>query len=202
MFSKSRFNTRMMDSKCFLWVCLRTSCFFVISRRHWVMKPIGGACRCWWTSSCSFPPLSCVVWMRWVHSKSMRRPLLLGVRFLDHIMPYHAARNVFVSRCIKWISEESRFFFFMCIILTSQILELCHNSHIPQPNMPNMPQFLQGDGDAGADDGRSGNSCWVQLFSGDLLRSRGIPWQVPTYTMWKWCENDVKSKDWSIYHDL
>ena len=115
MFSKSRFNTRMMDSKCFLWVCLRTSCFFVISRRHWVMKPIGGACRCWWTSSCSFPPLSCVVWMRWVHSKSMRRPLLLGVRFLDHIMPYHAARNVFVSRCIKWISEESRFFF-LCVL--------------------------------------------------------------------------------------
>ena len=80
-------------------------------------------------------------------------------------------------------------FFVMCFILTSQILELCHNSHIiPQPN---MPQFLQGDGDAGADDGRSGNSCWVQLIGGPVE----IQWYPVTsphlhdfFMMWKWCE--------------
>ena len=78
-------------------------------------------------------------------------------------------------------------FFVMCFILTSHILELCHNSHIiPQPN---MPQFLQGDGDAGADDGRSGNSCWVQL--------RG-PVEIPWYPVTRphlHDLNDVKSKD-------
>ena len=178
--------------------------FFVLSRRHWVMKPIGGAGRCWWTSSCSFPPLSCVVWMRWVHSKSMRRPLLLGVRFLDHIMPYHAI-SCHITQHEMWLYQDvsSEYlknpgFFVMCLILTSHILELSHNSHIITYNshiipQPNMPQF-QGDGDAGADDGRSGNSCWVQFWTcwDHPVGSRD---KSPLLHGW----NDVKSKDWSIY---
>ena len=101
VFSKSRFNTRMMDSRCFL---------------SYIPTPLSDETYRWSLQVLVdivvliSPALLCCLNALGAQQVYAQTTAAWRKVFFDHIMPYHAARNVVVSRCIKRISEESRLF--------------------------------------------------------------------------------------------